>query len=355
MTKKRIALDISSTKSDHRFRGIGFYTLNLWQNLKKIAEHDSELELVTFNKQIPSADLYHFPAFNPFFMSFPPNLINKSILTIHDLIPIEFPYHYPSGIKGRLRWNIQKYLIKKSAGIITDSQSSADSIFKLTAYPKSKTHVIYLAADEQFRPISRRQNIFSDANIKKNLPERFALYVGDLNWNKNIMLLAKSCVELNIPLVVVSKQSLNTEIDSKHPWNKSLVEFQDYAAMHPDLIARLGFVSLSDLTALYNLALVYVQPSIAEGFGFPVLEAMACGCLVLSSDKTSLPEIGGEAVLYFDPYSEKELKKQLSYIWDASNSAALEKYKDKAVKRAAQFSWHKTALETWNLYKNIIL
>lgn len=349
MTKKRIAFDISSTKSDHRFRGIGTYTIQLLSQLQLLAKKDHELELVTFSRQIPTADLYHFPAFNPFFFSVSFNTINRSIITIHDLIPIEYHQHFPSGLKGTCKWQIQKLMLKRSLSVITDSLSSAASIRKHIGIPKEKTHVIHLGVDDDFI------EMVPEAAKKRlkdfQLPDRFVLYVGDINWNKNLMMLAKTCVELHIPLVVVGKQAANSGIDRSHPWNSELVAFQDFAQLHQDYIIRCGFVDRQDLVALYNCATCCVQPSVAEGFGLPVLEAMACGCTVLSSNASSLPEIGGSAVLYFNPFDQQDLREKLMYIFDVKNNQDINTLRQAAKMRAKKFSWQKTAEQTWEIYK----
>lgn len=349
MTKKRIAFDISSTKSDHRFRGIGTYAIQLLSQLQLLAKKDHELELVTFSRQIPTADLYHFPAFNPFFFSVSFNTINRSIITIHDLIPIEYHQHFPSGLKGTCKWQIQKLMLKRSLSVITDSLSSAASIRKLIGIPKEKTHVIHLGVDDDFI------EMVPEAAKKRlkdfQLPDRFVLYVGDINWNKNLMMLAETCVELHTPLVVVGKQAANSGIDRSHPWNSELVAFQDFAQLHQDYIIRCGYVDRQDLVALYNCATCCVQPSVAEGFGLPVLEAMACGCTVLSSNASSLPEIGGSAVLYFNPFDQQDLREKLMYIFDVKNNQEINILRQAAKTQAKQFTWQKTAEQTWEVYK----
>jgi len=348
----RVALDISSTKSDHRFRGIGFYTLNLWEQLKKISASDNALELVTFNKQIPTADIYHFPAFNPFFLSFPPTLINKSIVTIHDLIPIDYPQHFLPGFKGKLRWQIQKKMLKYFRAIITDSKSSARSIIRNTHVKENKIKTVYLAADAGFQKLKKNSKQINDTIARLKPPAKFILYTGDLNWNKNVMLLANTCVKLKIPLVVAGKQAINYEIDRKHPWNKQLVEFQDFADANRQLIIRYGFVDKDDLVSLYNLASCYIQPSIAEGFGLPILEAMACGCPVICSNTTSLPEIAGDSAIYFNPLDSNDLETKIKNTFQ--NFHGIDEHVKKGLLLSNKFSWEKTAIQTWQIYKSLI-
>lgn len=342
----KIGFDISSTKSGHKFRGIGFYTKNLASEIGKIP--NKSFDFIEFSDGKIKADLYHFPAFSPFFFSFPLNLINKSIITVHDLIPLQYKSHYPAGIRGSIVWQIQKYFLKKAKHIITDSNYSQKIISKITGIRKDKISVVYLAADSIFKPIQNK-TLASQTEKKYNLPKKFVLYVGDMNWNKNICMLARVCVEFNIALVVVGKQAVEKNLDRNHPENQELVKFQDFAKNNSEYIKCLGFVESQDLVNLYNLATAYVCPSIAEGFGLPVLEAMQSGCPVLSSNRSSLPEIGGDAVLYFDPYIESELKQQLLRLY---NDKELQKsLSEKVINRAKKFSWLRTAQETIKIYK----
>lgn len=329
----KIAINTGSLASASQNRGIGFYTSRLISEL----EQNSSLQLIKFEKKIPQGtDLVHYPGFNPFQLSFP--LINSLpfLVTIHDLIPLKFPTHFPPGIKGKLKWQIQRRLLLSAAGIITDSFSSQKDILALTEIPQEKIHVIYLAADKIFKPI-KPINKFS-------LPKEFVLYVGDVNYNKNLPELIKSCLANHYPLVLVGKQLAEKNYDSNHPENQSLVKVQSLIQANPQKIIPLGFIPTQDLVMIYNLATVYVQPSLAEGFGLPVLEAMACGCPVLTSQVDSLPEICQGADMKF---SQKNLK----LCWQ-SPSLRLKMSKAGLI-QAAKFSWVKTAKETIKVYESI--
>ncbi len=348
----RVALDISSTQSNHKFRGIGFYTERLYKHLAEIARKDPELVLVPFTNTVPKADLYHFPAFSPFFFSFPPHLVKQSLITIHDLIPIEYSSHFPPGVKGLVRWQIQRFLLKRAIKIVTDSQASKRSIIERISVPSERVDVVYLAADEVFTPIEN-QHTLADIAKRLKLPDSFVLYVGDMNWNKNIVMLAEVCVKLAIPLVVVGKQAVALHVDTMHPWNVELVKFQILAREHPQIINRLGFVKTEDLVALYNLARVLVHPAVAEGFGLPVLEAMQCGCPVIAGNRSSIPEITNDAALLFNPFSKQELEKTLTRIWN--NTTLQKELSQKGKIQAHLFSWGKTAEAMVRVYKECYL
>ena len=114
----------------------------------------------------------------------------------------------------------------------------------------------------------------------------------------------------------------------------------------------MGFVEEKDLVALYNLASVYCQPSFYEGFGMPVVEAMACGCPVICSNQGSLPEIGGKAVAYFNPYQKGSLEKVLKKVWE--DKVLRKKLSQKSLNQAKKFSWQKCAQETLSVYQSLI-
>ncbi|NMC36428.1 glycosyltransferase family 4 protein [Candidatus Beckwithbacteria bacterium] len=344
----KVALQISATKSDHQFRGIGFYTKYLATSLEKIA--DKDFELVTFSEQIPKADLYHFPAFTPFFFNFPLQLVAKSVITIHDLIPLDFPEAYPSGIKGQLRWQIQRLLLPQAKHIITDSKASKQSILKHTSINQNKISVVYLGVNPDCKIINDQKQLTKIVK-KFSLPREFVLYVGDLNWNKNVIALAQSCIDLSIPLVVVGKQALAKNFDPNHVEDQVALAFQKLAGQYHNLVRCLGYVENQDLVALYNLATMLVFPSKAEGFGLPVLDAMVCGCPVLTSSVSSLPEVGGDAVYYIDPFKKESLKKGLQTLWQDKKLRS--KLSKKGLVQAQKFSWEKTAQEMVSIYRQV--
>ena len=334
-------------------RGVGFYAKRLLPKLKEYSkEFGIEIFEIENSFQISLAErenlldfkfqIIHYPYFDLFYHTLPIFKKTKTVVTIHDVIPLEFPDHYPPGLKGWLNLWLQGRALQSVKGVITDSYASVQAIRKYLLVPHEKLKLIYLAADEKFKPIKDKKKLLVIKN-KYKLPDKFVLYVGDINWNKNIPNLIKACEHINYPLVIVGKQAAEIKkMDLNHPELRHLIDRKSYIINH---VIRLGFVPDADLIAIYNLATVYCQPSFAEGFGLPVMEAMACGTQVAISNTHSLPEIAGEAAEYFDP-------QDVSDIVRAVKKAVNNKFD--VISQAKKFSWEKTALDILRVYEEIL-
>ena len=283
----KVGIHLGGLGSGHEVRGIGVHTSELLKELK-LKTKNSELKIEEYN-QSKKYDLVHYTVFKPFSFSLPfRKPAKKVVLTIHDLIPLIYPKHYPVGIKGNLIFFIQKLLIKKNVdAIITISETSKKDICRFLGVDPSKVHVIYLAPKNVFKPItdhrspaSPSQGGLSTVQKKYNLPDSFALYVGDVNFNKNIPGLIEMCKYVNIPLVIVGKQAV--EIGDRDR-DLSHQELTHLKGLDWSNVIRLGFVPDHDLAAIYNLADIYIQPSFYEGFSLPPLEAKACGTWVIAT------------------------------------------------------------------------
>lgn len=326
----RVGIDTSSLQSGHQFRGLGWYTKRL------IDYHSQNIDVIKFSERLPSnVDLIHYPAFTLFQVKYKKNLL-PTVVTVHDLIPLKYPEAYPLGLRGRLNWWRQKQWLKSVDRIITDSQASKKDIIKLTGICDHQIDVVYLAADPVFSRVRFKPSL--------KLPAKFVLYVGDLNWNKNVVYLSQLCLRLKLPLVVVGQQAKAQNYDSNHIENRELVEFQKLAKNNPSIIICPGYLDLSQLKEVYQRATVYCQPSRDEGFGLPVLEAMASGCPVLSSGNGSLPEITGKAALQLTA-------KNLLLVY--RNESVRVKLVVLGQSQAKKFTWEKTVKETEKVYERV--
>ena len=341
----RVALDISPLKTGHQFRGIGVYTKNLEKAFQETKIPNLAVDLIEGGKIPQDCNLIHYPYFDFFFLTLPFKKVKPSVVTIHDVIPLVFPENYKPGLRGTLKFQLQKFSLKGVKGVITDSENSKNDIFKYLNYPKDRIHVVSLAPASYFKVI-KEESILKRVIKKYNLPENFVLYVGDVNYNKNIPGLTKAFAGLkgDLSLVLVGKAFLEDDLKE----NQEITKLIKTLKLEKKVI-RLGFLTAEDLVALYNLADVYCQPSFYEGFGLPVLEAMACGCPVVAADTSSLPEICGPAAIMVDPYNINDMIKGLQ-------EALLnkEELKEKGFAQVRKFSWEKTAKKTYEIYQKVV-
>lgn len=354
--KMRVAINISPLKTAHKDRGIGNYTYNLVQTLKK----NPAVELQAFKDfaEVKNADVIHYPWFDFFFHTLPKRKAVPIVVTIHDAIPLKFKEHYPIGFKGRINLYLQSRAIKKCSAIITDSKASKNDIINFLNLDNEKITVIPLASDRDFK-------ILSDASLirikrKYKLVDQFLLYVGDANWVKNLPFLIEAFKNLssrpnckNLKLVLVNGVFLKNVENIDHPELQGIKKVNTLIKNYnlESKIIRVGQIEKNELIAIYNLATIYVQPSFYEGFGLPVLEAMSCGVPVVSSNGGSLPEVGGEAVVYFDPYNINQFESIVVDILE--NKSLQDKLSRLGLKQAEKFSWEEVATKTLLVYSNV--
>ncbi|HEX8923131.1 MAG TPA: glycosyltransferase family 1 protein, partial [Patescibacteria group bacterium] len=356
MNKHKVAIDVSPLYDGNSVRGVGYYTKWLVMFIQKEISsnpefQDIQVDLITDKNKLKQGgyDLIHYPYFEPFNLSLP--LFSKTpyIISLHDLIPIEFSRHFPVGLKGTLKWNIQKQLAKRSKYILTISNYSKKVISKLLEYDSKNIFVTYLASSPLMHSRISHDTL-KTIQEKYHLPDRFILYVGDINWNKNIPNLVRSCLKLKYPLVIVGSAA-KKEVPV-HPWTKDIHWLQHkYQLLGGDGNGRLiltGFVPDEEISAFYNLATIYCQPSFGEGFGLPPIEAMKSGCPVTASNRGATAEIVSDSAVTFNPGSVRSISKTLRSLWINPQKRIL--YSKKGVKRAGEFSWKRTALETLRVY-----
>lgn len=348
-----VAINIIPLKTAHSERGIGYYTKNLVEALKE----DSSIQLKGFGSpaEVKDVDVIHYPWFDFFFHSLPIRKTAPTIVTIHDVIPLIFPDQYPTGWKAKINFMLQKLALKNCQFIITDSNFSKKDIVTYLKIKEEKIAVIPLAADPKFK-------LQSDTELlrikrKYRLPDQYLLYVGDANWIKNLPFLIEGFNKLiklsgmeKVKLVLIGGVFLKDVENIDHPELQSLKQVNKLIAQFKlqGQILRPGQIEDVELVAFYNLATIYVQPSFYEGFGLPVLQAFASGTPVVSSSGGSLPEIGGQAAVYFDPTN---LKQFVSIVREVLENKSLRRKLSKSgLNQAAKFSWDKVAEQTKIVY-----
>lgn len=338
-----IAIDTRSLEGGHGRRGSGVYTKLLISSLQKY-KSDNTYTLFTRVQEIPkSADVVHFPSFDPFFLTLPISKPKQSVVTVHDLIPLAYPSHFPVGIRGEIKWQIQRWSLAHAAAIITDSSASQKDIARLVPTSLSRISVVPLAPNPTFVK-SVGSDVLARVKNRYKLPEKFLLYVGDVNWNKNVLGMLKAVAHVkDVPLVLVGSVFEAIDIPEMQVITTTIDELN-----LAQRVIKTGYADDEVLRALYTLASVSITPSFAEGFGFPVLEAMLCGTPSVVATGSSLDEIAGPSIRV-DPNSPDTIASGIQ--------KALKIKKDIWKKQAAdwlkQYSWEKVAHETFHVYETV--
>jgi len=350
----KIAINTLPLSTEHRMRGTGIYTKNLIDALEKY-EKGHTYSFFTRGEDIPKkTDIVHYPFFDPFFLTLPFFKQFPTAVTVHDMIPLIFPDKFPAGIRGRFKWQIQRLSLMGAAAILTDSECSKKDIARLTGKQKEKIHVVPLAPSPRYKKIGD-ETVLRGMRQRYHLPDSYVLYVGDVNWNKNIAGLLQAWKLIHIKLAK-SKGSKLVLAGSAFS-NTELRETRDILQLIHALglsksIVRPGFIKEEDMSALYSGADCVVLPSWYEGFGFPVLEAMVCGAPVVGTTGGSVPEIIGPA-RSADPSDPRDLAAAIRETMMLAPLARKQLVKLE-MEWAHQFSWRRVARETAAVYERLM-
>lgn len=346
----RIAVDISPIEKDsesaHKVRGVGKYITLLRDNLPRFDQKNTYIFSNQPQKIAHEVDLIHYPYFDPFFITLP--LVNKvqTIVTVHDVVPLIHKKNFPVGVKGMIKWQLNKRRLRKVRAIITDSQASKNDIHAVTGIPTDNIHPVMLSVDEEFRVLNDR-SWKGEVRKKYGLPDKFLLYVGDITWNKNLPRLVEAVKKENIPLVMVGKAIAETDFDKTNPWNSDRLAVLRQT-QNNSLFIKPGYVPTEDLVKIYNLAIALVMPSLDEGFGLPILEAMKSGCPVITSNLGSIPEVAGDAALYVDAHSIESIAEGIRKITLQEFSSGLD---EKCISQARKFTLENFIKNTITVYE----
>lgn len=367
---RRYALD-ARTATAH-FPGIGRYTSNLANGIAAELAADEQLWLLCDRTQptpwqLPAASeqvhyletavspfglaqqwqiprllrqhgigLYHSP-----YYLMPYRLPLPTLLTVYDLIPQLFPHYVSWRARGLFRaatW----LALRQAQHLIVISQATLQDVATFYRFG-GESSVLPLAADGRFRP----QSAAAVAQVRQQygLPDSYVLYVGSNKPHKNLERLVAawqlaSHGRAAMPLLVIAGAW-----DGRYPQAQQLVA----ALGLTERVRFLGQVAEEALAPLYGGAYFFVFPSLYEGFGLPVIEAMACGTAVVCAQTASLAEVAGEAALRIDPTDVGDMAQQLAYLLD--HPEAVQLYGQKGLAQASRFSWRQTAVATLDLYR----
>ena len=356
----KIGIDVQATEG--KLTGLGVYTQNLVRTLMEEKRNGFEFSLfsetqegdwntwqrlVWENSTLPSrarkerVEILHVPAFSP-----PWAKPCRLVVTVHDLIGMTFPNQL--GLPSRLYWG--KWLpraVKRADAIIADSENSKRDILRLLDVMESKIRVIYPSGHEGFYPEKDPAKLAA-AKKRLGIHKSYFLAVGTVEPRKNIariieaflrFIQKENCSDYQLVLVGLTHFAHGAFL-------KSIL--QDNREEKNILLA--GYVEKGELNALYSGAAAFLFPSLYEGFGIPVLEAMAAGTPVLTSRASSLPEVAGEAAYYVDAYDTESIALGIKKMYESKDSQ--KEYSLKGLVQAKRFSWKKTAGGTINAYES---
>jgi glycosyltransferase involved in cell wall biosynthesis len=259
----------------------------------------------------------------------------RTVVTIHDLVYHLYPEYTQPAMLRALRRRLPANAARAD-GIVTDSHATKKDIVSTLGVPAEKVTVIPLAAGSEFRPVADPAHLAA-VRAKYNLPERFVLFVGNVEPRKNLLRLFAAVERLAADpafrhrLVIVGARG----------WKSDEIMARLETLASRKLAVHLGYVPDADLPAIYTLADLFAFPSLYEGFGIPPLEAIACGVPVICSNASSLPEVCGDAAVYFDPRSEEEMADAMREV--LGNEGLAVDLRERGLRQAARFSWRETA------------
>ena len=366
----RVAID---TRKLHDF-GIGTYVSNLVRGLARL-DHDHEYTLIchpedvdfvktlganfhawpdrsgnySFREQftIPldvwraRPDLFHAPHY-----VLPPLTPGKTVVTIHDCIHLRFPQYLPNRAAHLYARVFLSNAVTKAARIITVSEASKRDIIELLHAPAGKVEVVYNGFDERLTSPSAEDEARVRNRFQLDAP--FVLYAGNIKPHKNVDRLIEAFARLRLRGMDNVKLLIIGDDISKFSNLRRLVHRHQ---LHQH-VRFLGFVSTDTLAALYQLAQVFVFPSLYEGFGLPPLEAMANGTPVITSNVSSLPEVVDDAALLIDPLDAGSIADAMYRVLNEPDLRA--ELVRRGRERVKAFTWERSVARTHEIYMDVL-
>jgi glycosyltransferase involved in cell wall biosynthesis len=287
---------------------------------------------------IGPVDLFH----GPDFVLPPLSKHTRALVTVHDLSFLHYPHCFEPALLVYLKTAVPR-AAARADWILADSESTRQDVIELLGVPEEQTSVLYPGVEARFHPIQDRATL-SQVRARYALPEHFVLAVGTVQPRKNYVRLVEALEQLDV-------RDVHLVIVGGTGWlYQDLYERIEALGLQAR-VHLTGYVDDADLPALYNLAQVVAQPSLYEGFGIPILEAMACGIPVVSANNSSLPEAAGGAALLVDAEKSEALADALARaLTDAQLREALV---ERGFAQARQFTWQRAAKTLHAVYQQI--
>lgn len=269
----------------------------------------NRLRIIPIESFIGAVDIFHSSDW------LQPKTQAKKVTTYHDIIPLKYPqWSHPKIVEVHKR---RLQLVEKDIDmVIAVSEATKKDLLEISKIPEKKITVIYEAAADQFK--LQEEKKVAEFREKYGLPKNFVLAVGGVGERRNLDRIKEAAKDY--PLVISTK--------------------------------TLPYLSDEEMPLLYSAAGVLLYPSFYEGFGLPILEAMACGTPVITSNISSMPEIGGDAPLYVDPEDADDIGKKLAIVMEDQQTR--DTMIKKGLKLAQKFSWEQTVEQTAKIYRELL-
>lgn len=272
----------------------------------------------------------------------------KSVITIHDLSFLDFPNFF-SFRKNVWHWFLRvKQLVRRVDHVVTLSENSKQDIIRHAQIPADTISVIYSGISPTFRSLETSNHKIFELKKKYNLPDRFVLFLGTVEPRKNLQTLLTAFELLKAES---QYQDLGLVIAGGRGWKAEPIYAQAQASRFSESIIFLDYIPAEEKLYLYNAAAIFVYPSFYEGFGFPPLEAMACGVPVIVSAISSLPEVVTSAAMLIDPYNARSITTAMATV--LGDPALTEQLKLAGQIQAQKFNWSVVAQHYLALFKNL--
>jgi glycosyltransferase involved in cell wall biosynthesis len=312
--------------------------------LKKVMIKESNIQADIHNRILENEiDLW----FSPVHKSYIPNIKIPSVATIHDVLHTRYPHYVP----GELEENNHYYeqFAPSFDAVLTVSEFSKKAISRHLHIPLEKITAIYPDAPKRFNQYSDRDNN-ERIKTKYQLEKAFAIYPASYNPHKNHLNLLKAIVLLRdhykkrVPVVLTGFTSKENRM------HQSVLKFLRNHSLE-DQVKTLGYVPSEDMPYLYANASFLVFPSLYEGFGIPLVEAMKTNCPIVCSDRGSIPEVTGDAAIFFNPEDPQDIALKILRILNPETRGFLI---DRGNIRSKIFSWEDCAKKTLNVFRSVL-
>lgn len=375
--KPRVCIDLRPIQTGAKYSGTGVYAYQLVQAIERLS-HNLEIYYVTLQNyvlpplHIPENRLIKVWRFAKperwhvvldwmmlkpkllqyqikLFHMLTPGLVGftkqmATVVTVHDFIPLRIPQDFANSFDAKLLYQFRLKQIRRATHCIAVSVATSKELMELQKIPREKISVVYHAANQNF-------NLVSDllrGQDRQSLPEQYILYLGGYTYRKNVPMLLHAYRNVKQTFPDVSLVLAGAVPNSTR---QELTQLSRQLEIESSLVWT-GAISAEQLPTLYAGASLFVYPSLYEGFGLPVIEAMSCGTPVVASSVGSLAEVAGDAALLVDPTSLTEITDAIKIL--LTDMQLRESFIKRGEERARLFSWERCAQETLAVYERVL-